>query len=204
MTPGPAVSTARPGHPGQLAGGLGGEGRGLLVADVEEPHRRVGQHRAVVHREDVRPGQREHGLDAVRARDGDGELPAVALDGIGHGAHSCSRAGQGGCAAWRYCGLVARSASTRTSSRSGRTSGGLRAQRELQVQRPQERLGVAALEVRVAVVVRRARAGGGGEPGDPRLDDLHRDDVAPQHSHRGGGQPVGLAVAEQAVDLAWS
>ena len=53
VTPGPAVSTARPGHPGQLAGRLGGERRGLLVAHVEQPHRRLGLDRAVVHREDV-------------------------------------------------------------------------------------------------------------------------------------------------------
>ena len=66
-----------PGHPGQLAGGLGGERRGLLVAYVEQPHRRVGLDRAVVHREHVRAGQGEHRLDPVGAGDGDGELAGV-------------------------------------------------------------------------------------------------------------------------------
>ncbi len=75
------------GNPGQLAGRLGGEGGRLLVAHVEQPHRRVGLDRAVVHREDVRTGQREHGLDPVRAGDGDGELAGVPLDlgGLGRG-----------------------------------------------------------------------------------------------------------------------
>ncbi len=68
------------------------------------------------------------------------------------------------------------------------------------MQRAQEGLGVAALEVRVAVVVRRARAGGGREPGDPGLDHPERDDVAAQHRHGRGGQPVGLTVGEQPVD----
>ena len=53
VTPGPAVSTARPGLPGQLAHRLGGEDGGLLVTHVEDPHRWVGVDRAVVHREDV-------------------------------------------------------------------------------------------------------------------------------------------------------
>ena len=65
---GPGGEHREPGHPGQLAGGLGGERRGLLVADVEQPHRWVGLHRAVVHREDVSAREREHRLDAVGAR----------------------------------------------------------------------------------------------------------------------------------------
>ena len=59
---------------GQLAGRLGRERRGLLVAHVEQPHRRVGLDRAVVHREDVGAGEGEHGLDAVRPRHRDREL----------------------------------------------------------------------------------------------------------------------------------
>ena len=78
VTPGPGGEHGQPGHPGQLAGRLGGERRGLLVADVEDPHRRVGLDRAVVHREDVGAGQREHGLHAVRPGDGHGQLAGVA------------------------------------------------------------------------------------------------------------------------------
>ena len=73
-----------PGHPGQLAGGLGRERGGLLVAYVEQPHRRLGLHRAVVHREDVGAREREHGLHAVGARDGDGQLAGVALELSAH------------------------------------------------------------------------------------------------------------------------
>ena len=77
------------GHPGELAGGLGRERGRLLVAYVEQPHRPalfLRLHRAVVHREDVGAGQREHGLHAVRLGDGDGELPGVAGEfGRGHG-----------------------------------------------------------------------------------------------------------------------
>ena len=62
---------------GQLARRLGGEGGGLLVADVEDPHRRVGRHRAVVHREDVGARQREHRLDPVGAGHRDGVLAGV-------------------------------------------------------------------------------------------------------------------------------
>jgi hypothetical protein len=52
---------------GQLAHRLGGERGSLLVPDVDDPHRRVGGHRSVVHREDVGPREREHHLDAVLA-----------------------------------------------------------------------------------------------------------------------------------------
>ena len=73
------------GDAGELAGGLGGEGGGLLVAHVEQAHRRalallLRLHRAVVHREDVGAGQGEHRLDAVGAGDVDGQLAAVAGD----------------------------------------------------------------------------------------------------------------------------
>ena len=55
VTPGPGGEHGEPGDPGQLAGRLGGEGRGLLVAHVEQPRSAsVGLDRAVVHREDVR------------------------------------------------------------------------------------------------------------------------------------------------------
>ena len=38
VTPGPAVSTATPGRAGELGHALGREGRGLLVADVDDAH----------------------------------------------------------------------------------------------------------------------------------------------------------------------
>ncbi len=69
-----------PGRAGQLGGRLGGEHRGLLVPDVEQPHRRIGLHRAVVHREDVRTGEGEHRLDAVGARDRDRMVTAVSVN----------------------------------------------------------------------------------------------------------------------------
>ena len=81
------------GDAGELAGRLGGERGGLLVAHVEEPHLRpvpllLRLHRAVVHREDVRARQGEHRLDAVGAGDVDGQLAAVAGDlaSLAHGA----------------------------------------------------------------------------------------------------------------------
>ena len=78
---GPGGEHGEPGSAGQLAHRLGGEGGGLLVAYVEDPHRRVGGHRAVVHREDVGAGEGEHHLDAVGAGHGDGVLAGVGLDG---------------------------------------------------------------------------------------------------------------------------
>ncbi len=76
------------GDAGQLADRLRGEHRRLLVPHVEDPHRRVGLDRAVVHREDVGAGQREHRVHAVRRRDGDGVVATVALAtrcGVGRG-----------------------------------------------------------------------------------------------------------------------
>ena len=130
-------------HPGELAGGLRGEGRGLLVAHVEQPHRRVGGDGGVVHREDVGAGEGEHRLDAVGARGGRGqhagvagELLARARGGGGGGpvgtlvggllthvtqvTEECSPRGAQPRNAW----LVRRSASTTTSTRSARTAGG--------------------------------------------------------------------------------
>ncbi len=87
--PGAGRQHREPGHARQLADGLRREHRGLLVPHVEDPHRRVGVHGSVVHREDVRAGQREHRLDAVRGRDRDGVLAAVPLlgtrPGVGRG-----------------------------------------------------------------------------------------------------------------------
>ena len=71
-------------HPGQLAGRLGGERRGLLVAYVEQAHRRLGLDRSVVHREHVRPREGEHGLHAVGPGDGDRQLAAVSGDLFAH------------------------------------------------------------------------------------------------------------------------
>ena len=68
------------GGAGELGGGLGREHRGLLVPYVDQAHRRVGLDRAVVEREDVRAGQREHRVDAVLLGGRHGELAAVTLD----------------------------------------------------------------------------------------------------------------------------
>ena len=126
---GPGGQDGQAGDPGELAGRLRGERRRLLVAHVEQPHRRalsflLRLHRAVVHREHVRAGEGEHRLDAVRAGRRDRQLAAVAAElgrrvGSGLGGHDVSgsvAAGSGGwwCAARRPC----------TSSRSERTSGG--------------------------------------------------------------------------------
>ena len=79
---GDARSRGEHGQPrdaGELAGGLGGERGGLLVPDVEQPHRRLagsGVDGGVVHREDVGAGEREHRLDPVRASHGHGQLAA--------------------------------------------------------------------------------------------------------------------------------
>ena len=81
VTPGPGGEHGQARHPGELAGRLGRERRRLLVAYVEQPHRRVGLHRAVVHREHVGAGQGEQGLHAVGAGHGDRELTGVAVDG---------------------------------------------------------------------------------------------------------------------------
>ena len=54
----------------------------LAVAYVEQAHRRVGMHRAVVHREDVGAGEREHRVDAVRGGHRHGVGAAVGLDGL--------------------------------------------------------------------------------------------------------------------------
>ena len=71
------------GGPGQLADGLGREhGRGL-VPHVDDRHRRFGVHRSVVHREDVRAGEREHRRDAVRAGDVEGMDAAMCRGCLG-------------------------------------------------------------------------------------------------------------------------
>ncbi len=94
---------SQPGYAGQLPHGFGGEHGGLLVADVEEPHRRVGLDRAVVHREDVRTGEREHGVHPVGGGDRDRMGPAVGLDrtvggrrGVGGGLVGTGSARYGG------------------------------------------------------------------------------------------------------------
>ncbi len=73
----PGSEHGEPGHPGQLAGGLCRERRGLLVPYVEDPHRRLGLDRSVVHREDVGAGEGEHRLHAMGTGDLDGELTGV-------------------------------------------------------------------------------------------------------------------------------
>ena len=83
VTPGPGGEHGEARRAGELAHRLGGEGGGLLVAYVEDPHRRLGGHRAVVHREDVGPREREHDLDPVGAGHRDGVLPRVGLHGLG-------------------------------------------------------------------------------------------------------------------------
>ncbi len=67
-----------PGRSGQLGRRLGRENRGLLMPDIDQPHRRRGLHRAVIQREDVPAGKREHGADAVPARGGDRVRATVA------------------------------------------------------------------------------------------------------------------------------
>src|SRR6478672_6547318 len=71
---------------------------------------------------------------------------------------------------------------------------------QLEVQRPQEGLGVAADQERVAVVVGALGPGGGREAGDPGLEDPQRHEVAAQHLHGGQRQPVRLPGREQPVD----
>ena len=187
VTPGPGGQHGEPGHPGQLAGGLGGERRGLLVAHVEQPHRRVGLDRAVVHREDVRAGQREHGLDAVRPGDGDGELAAVAARcSLGHGRHACrsevsavSGLGAAGSAGWWRAARRPRRAAGRSGPRAAAArarAGGSSARRKASALPP--------LEVRVALVDDARAPAAGREPGDPRLEHPQRDEVAAQHRHR--------------------
>ena len=56
-----------PGHPVEPGGRLGREHRRLLVPDVDDAHRRICLDRAVVEREDVPAGQREHGRCATSA-----------------------------------------------------------------------------------------------------------------------------------------
>jgi hypothetical protein len=81
-----AVGDARSGGEDGQAGAAGQLGRrlrrehgGRLVPDVDDRHRRLSLDRAVVQREHVRPGQREHPLDAVRAGDADGDLAAMGV-----------------------------------------------------------------------------------------------------------------------------
>ena len=77
VTPGPGGQHGEAGGPGQPGRGLGREHRGLLVPDVHDPHRRVRLDRPVVEREHVPARQREHRLDAVRARRRDRVRAAV-------------------------------------------------------------------------------------------------------------------------------
>ena len=79
--------------PREFADGFGREDRGLLVADVEQAHRRVSFDRTVVDREDVPAGEREEGVYAVVAGDLHGVVAAVAGEFPGErgGAHGPSR-----------------------------------------------------------------------------------------------------------------
>ena len=131
VTPGPGGEHGEAGPAGELAGRLGRERRGLLVADVEEPHRRLGGDRAVVHREHVRPREGEHRLHAMGAGDRDGVLPGMRLDRLLLGVLRLRHAGEAtssGPSQWlgvtgKYAGLVLRSVSVSTSRRSERTAG---------------------------------------------------------------------------------
>ena len=77
VTPGPAVSTASPGTRVSLPTASAAN---TAVCSCRTSRIRiggVGLDRAVVHREDVGAGEREHRVHAVRGRDGDGVLAAV-------------------------------------------------------------------------------------------------------------------------------
>ena len=62
---------------GELGHPLGGEGGGLLVAHVDDPH--AGLHAGVVDGEDVAAREREDGVDTLIRQPGQHQLPAVAL-----------------------------------------------------------------------------------------------------------------------------
>ena len=96
---------------GQLGRRLRSEHGGLLVADVDEPHRWVGLDGAVVHREDMCPGQGEHRVDAVGASHGDRVLAAVRVGCLS------------GCLPVRCHDRTLRDAGHRRSSRSPRDLG---------------------------------------------------------------------------------
>ena len=66
-----------PGRALEPGRGLGREDRRLLVPDVDDAHRRIRLDRAVIEREDVQAGQREHGPCAVPERGGHGVRAAV-------------------------------------------------------------------------------------------------------------------------------
>ena len=77
--PGPGREDGQPRPPQQLGRGLGREHRRLLVADVDQPQRRVGLDRPVVQREHVPAGEGEQLLDPVAAGHGDSQRPAMPL-----------------------------------------------------------------------------------------------------------------------------
>ena len=70
-----------PGHPGHLRPALGGEGRGLLVAGVDQPEALVAA--AVIDGKQVAAGQRENRVDAAGLQS-PGDEPA-GVDGLGGG-----------------------------------------------------------------------------------------------------------------------
>ncbi len=65
------------GDAGQPRGRLSGEHRGLLVPDIQQPHRRVRLDRPVVQREHVPAGQGEHRRHPVSTSRGDGPRTPV-------------------------------------------------------------------------------------------------------------------------------
>ena len=80
VTPGPAVSTARPGT--RVSFPVASAAK-TAVASCRTSRIRiggVGPDRGVVHREDMGTRQREQRLDPVLLGDGDGEVTAVALE----------------------------------------------------------------------------------------------------------------------------
>lgn len=72
--------------PEELARGLRGEHRGLLVPHVDQPHACRALDRGVVQREHVRAGEGEHRLDTVGAGHRGGVVAAVPLEVRAHGA----------------------------------------------------------------------------------------------------------------------
>ena len=78
VIPGPAVRAANPGPAGELRVRLRGEGGGLLVARVDDPH--VPAARRLVQRPDVPTVQGEHHVGPEAADGSDRLLPGVSLD----------------------------------------------------------------------------------------------------------------------------
>ena len=78
--PGPGGEDGQPGPAQQLGRGLGREHGRLLVADVDQPQRRVGRDRPVVQGEHVPAGQGEQLLDPVAPGRRHGQRAPVPLD----------------------------------------------------------------------------------------------------------------------------